>query len=179
MPILTRPTTLPTWAVQDVVDPVSHQNNVETPPDSSQQFGWAFQQYPPRNWFNWLGRWTSNWLAYLKQNDPKSRTFNTFTTTNNSDSDGPVITIPQSGLRPIVLIFVNNTASGENDNWFAGMATTNSTSSFNVNIISNNKITVGQIDKDTGILHQVKTTGAFNPATDALNIISIQYDSFF
>lgn len=178
MTILPPPTTLPIWAVQDVVDPTSGQNNVQTPPDTAQQFGWGFRQFPPRNWFNWLGRWTANWLSYLAQNDPKSRTFITFCNTNGGNSDGPVISLPQTGLRPILMVYVNNPSNDANDEFFIGMATLNSSSSFNVNLIDNYNITVGQINKTTGILDTVETSGTLDPDT-AFNIVTIQYDSFF
>lgn len=68
----TRPQTLPMWAVQDQVDPVSLQNNVLPPPPAYQQYGWTKGQFPPRNWFNWLGRYTYSWLAYLSQQEAQS-----------------------------------------------------------------------------------------------------------
>ena len=67
-----KPTVLPVWADQDQVDPVSLQNNVLTPPPSKQQFGWARLEFPPRNWFNWLGRYTYRWLAWLKQQEEQA-----------------------------------------------------------------------------------------------------------
>lgn len=70
----TRPTVLPIWAVQDQVDPVSMQNNVLTPPPEKQQYGWDRQDFPPRNWFNWLARQTYFGLAYLMQQEAQSIT---------------------------------------------------------------------------------------------------------
>jgi len=70
--MLPRPTVLPIWAVQDVVDPVSGQNNVLTPTPEKQQYGWNRLEFPPRNWFNWLGRETYKCLAYLFQQEAQS-----------------------------------------------------------------------------------------------------------
>jgi hypothetical protein len=70
--MIPRPDTLPIWADQDQVDPVSLQNNVLTPPPEYQQFGWTRQQFPPRNWFNWLARYTYRWLAYLGQQEAQA-----------------------------------------------------------------------------------------------------------
>jgi len=70
--MFTRPDTMPEWAEQDVVDPVSGQNNVLTPPPEKQQFGWNRLEFPPRNWFNWLGRWTWRWIRYLAQQEAQS-----------------------------------------------------------------------------------------------------------
>lgn len=67
-----KPTELPQWASQDVVDPVSLQNNVLTPPPEMQNYGWIRLQFPPRQWFNWLGRLTYQWLQYLSQQDSQS-----------------------------------------------------------------------------------------------------------
>lgn len=69
---LTKPTTLPEWAVQDQIDPVSLQNNVLTPPPEYQQYGWTRGQFPPRNWFNWLGRNTYQCIAWLFQQESQS-----------------------------------------------------------------------------------------------------------
>jgi hypothetical protein len=67
MTFLTPPDQIPFWAVQDEIDPISKQNNVLTPPAEKQQFGWDRVEFPPRNYFNWLGRYTGNWIAYLAQ----------------------------------------------------------------------------------------------------------------
>lgn len=80
---LSRPLTFPVWAVQDQVDPVSLQNNVLTPPPEYQQYGWTRQQFPPRNWFNWLARYTYTWLAYLAQQESQS--------VNTSDNTGSTV----------------------------------------------------------------------------------------
>lgn len=64
-----KPTILPEWAENDVVDPISGQNNVLEPPTEKKLEGWARLEFPPRNWFNWLGRYTNRWLAFLKQQE--------------------------------------------------------------------------------------------------------------
>lgn len=68
-----KPTVLPQWADQDQVDPVSLQNNVLTPPPEKLQYGWSRLEFPPRNWFNWLGRYTYRWLAWLKQQEEQAK----------------------------------------------------------------------------------------------------------
>lgn len=65
--MIPQPSVFPVWAAQDQIDPISGQNNVLTPPTAQQQFGWVRQQFPPRNWFNWLGRYTNQWIQYLAQ----------------------------------------------------------------------------------------------------------------
>lgn len=65
--MLPQPDEFPDWATQDQVDSVSHINNVVSPPLEAQQSGWLRQQFPPRQWFNWLGRFTGQWIRYLNQ----------------------------------------------------------------------------------------------------------------
>ena len=68
----TKPDQLPMWADQDQVSNVSLQNNVLTPPPALQQYGWTYKQFPPRNFFNWLGRYTYRWIAWLNQQESQS-----------------------------------------------------------------------------------------------------------
>jgi hypothetical protein len=184
MPLLLPPDVLPTWATQDLVDPTSGQNNVETPPDQAQQFGWSFQQYPPRNWFNWLSRWTYNWLNYLKQNDSKSRTVITFAPQGGGDSDGPIVPLPMSsyvGTNPIVMIYIQDTNNvGSDKSCYVGMWPLNTVSSttpiqFAALSPGNNYITTGQVDKTTGILTSVNSSqgGTVGP----FNIVAVSYDT--
>lgn len=49
---------LPQWASDDVVDPISGQNNVVEPPLEKKLEGWFYKEAPPRQWMNWLGRQT-------------------------------------------------------------------------------------------------------------------------
>jgi hypothetical protein len=67
-----KPSAFPVWASLDQVDPVSQQNNVLTPPPEKQMYGWSRLEFPPRNWFNWLARFTNNWLQYLAQQESQS-----------------------------------------------------------------------------------------------------------
>lgn len=71
--MVTKPSVFPIWAQLNAVDPISGQNNVTTPPLEKQNYGWDFNEQPPRNWFNWLGRYTYNWLAWLDQQESQSR----------------------------------------------------------------------------------------------------------
>jgi hypothetical protein len=68
----TKPTVLPMWAESDQADPISGSNNVLTPPPALQTYGWIYKQFPPRNFFNWLGRYTYRWLAWLKQQEEQA-----------------------------------------------------------------------------------------------------------
>lgn len=67
-----RPTVFPVWAEQDQIDPVSQQNNVLTPPPEKQQYGWDKLEFPPRNWFNWLARYTNRWIEYFAQQEAQA-----------------------------------------------------------------------------------------------------------
>lgn len=70
----TKPATneLPKWADTDTTDPVSGQNNVIEPPPEKQESGWERLEYPPRNWFNWLARYTYRWLLWFKQQEEQA-----------------------------------------------------------------------------------------------------------
>jgi len=70
--MVSKPSTLPKWADTDVIDPVSGQYNVVEPPPEKQTNGWDRLEYPPRNWFNWLGRYTYRWLNWLKQQEEQA-----------------------------------------------------------------------------------------------------------
>jgi len=70
--MVSKPSTLPKWAENDVVDSISGENNVIEPPAEKQNSGWARLEYPPRNWFNWLGRYTYRWLDWLKQQEEQA-----------------------------------------------------------------------------------------------------------
>jgi len=61
----TKPTKIPEWAVNDVVDPTSGQNNVVEPAGAIKLLGWDFKEKPPRQYFNWLARYTYLWCQYL------------------------------------------------------------------------------------------------------------------
>lgn len=60
-----KPITLPVWADTDMVDPTSGKNNVATPPANYATEGWAFDEFPPRQYANWLYRWLCRWVAYF------------------------------------------------------------------------------------------------------------------
>ena len=67
-----KPTDLPRWAENNVVDPISGQNNVLEPPEEKKDSGWARLEFPPRQWFNWISRKTWEWLAWLKQQEEQA-----------------------------------------------------------------------------------------------------------
>jgi len=62
---MAKPAVTPVWADTDVVDPTSGKNNVATPPANYATKGWAFDEFPPRQYANWLYRWLCRWVAYL------------------------------------------------------------------------------------------------------------------
>ena len=68
-----KPSVFPMWAEDDVQDPISQQNNVLPPPPEKQLAGWARKEFPPRQWFNWLGRYTYRWLLWLNQQESQAR----------------------------------------------------------------------------------------------------------
>ena len=70
--MVSKPTIIPVWAQNDVVDPISGQNNVLEPPNEKKLEGWASLEYPPRNWFNWLFRYIYLWILWFKQQEEQA-----------------------------------------------------------------------------------------------------------
>lgn len=62
---MARPSEYAEWALLDQVDPTSGQNNVVTPPAAWKNYGWSYQEKPPRNYDNWRGRMVDLWIKYL------------------------------------------------------------------------------------------------------------------
>lgn len=58
-------TVLPRWATNDVIDPTTLLNNVIEPAEAKKDIGWNYIEKPSRQYFNWLGRQTNQWLDYL------------------------------------------------------------------------------------------------------------------
>ena len=105
-----RPSQFPIWADQDQVDPVSQQNNVLTPPPEKQQFGWDRLEFPPRNWFNWLGRYTNRWLQYLSQMQSQE------VTTTDATGGTPIFDVVNGGM---CLVYIIDT--GAFSTWYEGI----------------------------------------------------------
>ncbi len=95
MPTYPKPTTgLPEWALADQVNPTSSQNNVIAPGATHKNFGWDFKEKPPRQFFNWLGRLTHEWLAFLQEEQQTSTAISTISPfTLLDETDTPVTTL--------------------------------------------------------------------------------------
>ena len=65
--LLSRPGSLPRWATEEAVNPVTGQNNVIEPPEEKKDKGWEFKEFPPRNWFNWLFTTIYQWLRHYSE----------------------------------------------------------------------------------------------------------------
>lgn len=58
MAFIAKPAETPRWATDGGAD-------VTTPPTGKQDSGWINEK-PPRQYFNWLHKWTYLWIAYLE-----------------------------------------------------------------------------------------------------------------
>lgn len=71
MALGTQPSKLPEWASQDVVSPAPPAgdglNNVIEPSSTKKQEGWDFKEKPPRQWWNWVGRFSYLWLKWFSE----------------------------------------------------------------------------------------------------------------
>jgi hypothetical protein len=105
-----KPTQLPVWATNDQIDSVSGANNVEQPPPELQTYGWPRGIFPPRNFFNWLGRQTYECLAYLfaLQNQE--------ITTTDASGATPIFDVVNGGM---CLAYIIDT--GAFSTWFEGI----------------------------------------------------------
>lgn len=101
-----RPEYHPDFAMDNVVDPVSGQNNSAKPPAPYPARGWARNEIPPRQYDNWLKRTIAQWIRWLEQKvDEFSGIFNAATpeatpeTLMSRDEDGrSQVADPQEGL---------------------------------------------------------------------------------
>ena len=138
---------LPEWASLDQVDEVSGQNNVLVPPPEKQQYGWDRLDFPPRNWFNWLGRLTYQWLKYFQQNDPQS------TTLVIQGVYGTPYTIADTTTPGrLLMIYIQDSTQSKATDFFIGMCNPYSSTSSDrvVNVINSNDISVSSIANATG-----------------------------
>lgn len=72
---MTRPTKKPEWAMNDVEQTIVYEgetyvvNNVVEPSAAKKLSGWLYQDIAIRNYMNWLGRTTCEWINYLDAPD--------------------------------------------------------------------------------------------------------------
>ncbi len=70
---MAKPTKYPDWTVKtdgtdnDVIDPTSGQNNVVEPAAGKKLTGWVYTEKPPRQYFNWLARLTTQWIRWIDE----------------------------------------------------------------------------------------------------------------
>jgi hypothetical protein len=62
-----RPTVFPDIALNDVNNGLLGAPNVQEPPSDLKNDGWDYGQKPEREFFNWYGRVTNNWIKYLDE----------------------------------------------------------------------------------------------------------------
>lgn len=94
-----QPDQYPDWATDDQVSPVSGQNNVETPPSEKKQYGWGYEEIPPRQWFNWLGRKVAEWIRFIDEDDwVVERRINPGAVITEKVADGAITPVKKSAL---------------------------------------------------------------------------------
>ena len=52
------------WASEDTSNPYP---NVQEPPEGTKDFGFDYQEPPPRNWINWWMRYVRNFIEWIRQ----------------------------------------------------------------------------------------------------------------
>lgn len=141
--MVSKPSVFPVWADQDQDDPVSLQNNVLTPPPEKQNFGWDRLEFPPRNWFNWLGRYTNRWLQYLAQQEAQA------VVTSDNTGATPVVEVVNGGMS---LIYVIDTSTPAN--FFEGITyiPPSYSGGTNYTTVASSTLTVGAIAANGGVI---------------------------
>jgi hypothetical protein len=86
---IAKPAERPRWASDVSAD-------VITPSSGKQDTGWV-QEYPPLQYFNWLGKYTYEWLNYLERNTDASLGGGALATVTIASG----IAIPTTGVTPI------------------------------------------------------------------------------
>lgn len=145
-----KPSVFPVWAEQNRVDPISGQNNVTTPPLEKQNYGWNFNEQPPRNWFNWLGRYTYNWLQWLDQQENQSRVV-------DNTGTAPAFDISVGGMALVTVIDTTTPA-----NFYSGITyiPPNPGSPVSVTTMNSNVLTVSTISV-TGVITAAGGSGNY------------------
>lgn len=143
---LPKPTVLPVWATDDQIDPVSQSNNVLTPPPQLQQYGWARSEFPPRNFFNWLGRQTYLCLAYLMQQA------NLNVTTSDNTGTTAVVDIVNGGIATITVVDTDPSSEALFYQGTVYVPPGYSSGTLNFNEINSDTLTVGAILVNGGVI---------------------------
>ena len=95
---MAKPSKIPEWAINDVVNPTSGQNNVVEPSGAIKNLGWDFKEKPPRQYFNWLQRYNYLWCKWVDDNCDQgtkttdSPTFSNVFLTNNVQAGANIFT---------------------------------------------------------------------------------------
>ena len=84
----TRPTVFPDLATDDVYNGLLGAINVQEPPTGIKTDGYDYGYKPPREYFNWYGRITNNWIKYIDERVTALLTlFDSSKTKNAADAD--------------------------------------------------------------------------------------------
>jgi len=104
-----KPTQFPNWALDNVIDPVSQQNNVVEPPNARKLSGWTRFEIPPRQWFNWLLRKTALWVTWLESRVSKADAFTVSTLPSASERGAGAMVFVSDETDGAVLAFSDGT----------------------------------------------------------------------
>lgn len=89
-----KPTTVPRWASNDIIDPTSGVNNVIEPSEAKKDLGHGPKgEFAPRQYQNWFMRWVYRWLKLV---DERHAQFFVVT----GITDGSTFSIPFASIDP-------------------------------------------------------------------------------
>lgn len=127
-----RPAKLPEWATDDRFSEITNNWNVVEPTDSKKKVGWDVFEKPARNYFNWLGRLTYQWLNYFDY------LFNTLR--KKSDGNGANLISVENTM---VILYAVDKVTPANFLYAVGWK---GTTSHTLNVIDSNTLTLGAQD---------------------------------
>lgn len=151
--MIPRPDMFPVWAALDQVDPVSNQNNVLVPPLEKQNYGWNRLEFPPRNFFNWLGRKTYQWLQYLDQQQAQS-------TVTTGSGAAPIVDIINGGMSLIYVVDKGDTTKFFEGIVYVPAGYSSGTLTYNIVSTSTPSLTISAINS-SGVVSISGGTGPY------------------
>lgn len=70
---MAKPTVDISWATDDIIDPLSTQNNKVEPANLKKTDGWSYLEKPPFNWFNYWMNGVKQWVDHLDKESDDSK----------------------------------------------------------------------------------------------------------
>ena len=112
-----RPTDKPRWTGivssgafvdNDIADGPTGGLNVIEPSEAKKDAGWGFEEFPPRNWFNWLLRKIASWIYWLDQQEQGHETRIALNDNVRNDYDDASLRADDNAFEALLTSGINN-----------------------------------------------------------------------